>query len=155
MRNTRWLKLMVTVAVLGLIAATGSAQAANVPTSSTSSSVLGYCSPAPRPAVGNALPSRLAAGELCSEAGTMYAPTAGGWRVAGPANGGGTLSLVAFVSQAATWGDAGASRPSAGAPVSVAAGWLAAIASRGKFTANPAPFGAPELAWRDAGAGRR
>jgi len=97
----------------------------------------------------------LAAGELCSEASPAYAPSAGGWRVAGPANGGSTLSLVAFVSQAATWGDAGASRPSAGAPVSVAAGWLAAIASRGKFTANPAPFGAPELAWRDAGAGRR
>ena len=110
MRNTRWLKLMVTVAVLGLIAATGSAQAANVPTSSTSSSVLGYCSPAPRPAVGNALPSRLAAGELCRSASPMYVPTASGWRVAGPADGEGTLSPVAFVAQVATWGDAGAGR---------------------------------------------
>ena len=155
MRNTRWLKLMVTVAALGLIAATGSAQAANVPAGSTSSPALGYCSPAPRPAVGNALPSRAAAGELCSEASPAYVPAAGGWRVAGPANGGGTLSLVAFVSPAATWRDAGASRPPASAPVSVAAGWLAAIASREKFTTNPAPFGAPKLAWGDAGAGRR
>ena len=155
MRNTRWLKLMVTLATLGLIAATGSAQAANAPTSSTSSSVLGYCSPAPQPAAGRALPSRLAAGELCSEARPLSASTAAGWRVAGPANGGATLSIVALVAQTATWGDAGASHPSAGAPRSVAAGWLAAIASRERLTANPAPFGGPELAWGDAGAGRR
>ena len=154
MRNVRWLKLMVTLATLGLITATGSAQAANVPASSSSSPALGYCAPAPRPAVGNALPSRLAAGELCSEASPMYAPTAGGWRVASSAGGEGTLSLVAFVAPTATWGDAGAGHPSAGAPVSVAAGWLAAIASRAKFTANPAPFGASVLAWGDAGASR-
>ena len=110
MRSTRWFKLMVTVAALGLIAATGSAQAANSPASSTSSQALGYCSPAPRPAAGNVLPSRSAAGELCSQASPVHVPTAGGWRVAGPTNGRGTLSLVAFVVQVATWGDAGAGR---------------------------------------------
>jgi len=108
MRSTRWFKLMVTVAALGLIAATGSAQAANALTKSTSSQALGYCSPVPRPAAGNALPSRLAAGKLCSEASPAHAPTASGWRVAGPVDGGSTPSLVAFVAQTATWGDAGA-----------------------------------------------
>ena len=155
MRNIRWLKLVVTLAALGLVTATGSAQAADVPAGSTSSPALGYCAPAPRPAAGNTLPNRLAAGEVCSEASPAYVSTSAGWRVAGPAAGQATFSLVAFVAEAATWGDAGASHHSAGAPVSVAAGWLAAIASRGKLTANPAPFGAPELAWGDAGAGRR
>ena len=155
MRNTRWLKLVVTFIALGLITATGNAQAAGGLTKSTSSQALGYCSPAPQPATGNALPSRLAADELCSEASPASAPMAGGWRVAGPANGRSTPSLVAFVAQAATWRDAGASHPSAGAPVSAAAGWLAAIANRENFTANPALFGGPELAWGDAGAGRR
>ncbi len=110
MRNTRWFKLMVTAAALGLIAVTGSAQAANIPASSVSSQALGYCSPAPRPVAGNALPNQLAAGGLCSEANPAYVTTAGGWRVAGPANGRGTLSLVAFVAQTPTWGDVGASR---------------------------------------------
>jgi len=110
MRNIRWLKLVVTFAALGLITATGSAQAANVPASNASSQALGYCSPAPRPAAGNALPRRLAVDELCSQASPVYVPTAGGWRVVGPANGRGTLSLVAFVVQVATWGDAGSGR---------------------------------------------
>ncbi len=150
MRNMRWLKLVLTLAALGLVTATGSAQAADVPVST-----VGYCSPAPQPAVADALPSRAAAGGLCSEAGPGHVPTAGGWRVAGPADGGGALSLVAFLPQRSTWGDAGASHPSAGAPVSVATAWLAAIANRGRLTANPAPFGAPEFAWGDAGASRR
>ena len=100
MRSTRWFKLMVTVAALGLIAATGSAQAANALTKSTSSQALGYCSPAPRSA----------AGELCSEASPAHAPTTGGWHIAGPADGGSTPSLAAFVAQVATWGDVGAGR---------------------------------------------
>jgi hypothetical protein len=150
MRTVRWLKLVLTLAALGLVTATGSAQAADVP-----ASTIGYCSPAPQPAVADALPSQSAVGGLCSEAGPGYVPTAGSWRVAGPADGGGTLSLVAFVPQRPTWGDAGASRPSAGAPVSVATAWLAAIANRERLPANPAPFGAPELVWGDAGASRR
>jgi hypothetical protein len=155
MRDIRWLKSVVALTALGLIMATSSAQAANVPAGSTSSSALSYCSPAPQPAASQALPSRSAAGELCSPARPVYATTTGGWRVAGPANAGATLSLVAFVAQAATWEDAGASRPSAGTPSSVAAGWLAAIASQARLTANSAPFGTPKLAWGDAGAARR
>jgi hypothetical protein len=155
MRDTRWLKSVVALTTLGLITATSSAQAANVPAGSMASPALSYCSPAPRLAASQALPVRSAAVGLCSQAGPVYAPTAGGWRVAGPANGGATLSLVAFVTQAATWGDAGASRPSAGAPTSVAAGWLAAIADQARFTATPAPFDTLELAWGDAGAVRR
>jgi hypothetical protein len=152
MRDTRWLKSVVALAALGLLTATSSAQAANAPAGSMSSPALAYCSPAPQPAANQALPSRSTAAELCSQAGPIYAPTTSGWRVAGPAERGSTLSLVAFVAQAATWGDAGASRPSAGAPISVATDWLSAIASRASFTANPAPVGALELAWRDAGA---
>ena len=110
MRSTRWFKLMVTVAALGLIAATGSAQAANALTKSTSNQALGYCSPAPQPAAGNALPSRSAAGELCSEASPAHAPTTGGWHIAGPADERSTPSLVAFVAQVATWGDVGVGR---------------------------------------------
>ena len=110
MRSTRWFKLMVTVAALGLIAAAGSVQAANALTKSTSSQALGYCSPAPQPAAGNALPSRSVAGELCSEANSAHAPTAGGWRVAGPAEERSTPSLVALVARTVMWGDAGASR---------------------------------------------
>jgi hypothetical protein len=149
MRNIRWLQLVVSLAALGLITATGSAQAADVSTGSTSSPAIGYCAPASQPAAGNTLSSRSTAAELCSQAGPVYVSTAGGWRVAGPANGGGTLSLVAFVARPATWRDAGAT------PVSAAAGWLAAIAGRGKFTTNPALFSGLELAWGDAGAGRR
>jgi hypothetical protein len=118
MRNIRWLQLVVSLAALGLITATGSAQAADVSTGSTSSPAVGYCAPAPQPAAGNTLSSRSTAAELCSQAGPVYVSTAGGWRVAGPANGGGTLSLVAFVARPATWRDAGAT------PVSAAAGWL-------------------------------
>jgi hypothetical protein len=155
MRNIRWLKLVVTLAALGLITATASAQAADIPVGSLSSPAPGYCSPAPQPAADHALPNRLSAGGLCSEASLAYVPTAAGWRVAGPANGGATFSLVAFVAQAATWGDAGAGHHTASAPASVAAGWLAAIASRGQLIANPAPFGAPGLTWGDAGVVRR
>jgi hypothetical protein len=155
MRDIRWLKSVVALTALGLIMATSNAQAADVPAGSPSSSALSYCSPAPQPAASQALPSRSAAGELCSPAGPVYATTTGGWRVAGPATEGATLSLVAFVARAATWGDAGASRPPAGALSSVAAGWLAAIASRASFTTDSAPFGALKLAWRDAGAARR
>jgi hypothetical protein len=155
MRDIRWLKSVVALTALGLITATSSAQAADVPAGSMSSPALGYCSPASQPAADQALPSRSAADELCSPAGPAYAATTAGWRVAGPAKGGATLSLVAFVAQAATWRDAGASRPSAGAPTSVAAGWLAAIDSRARLTADSAPFGSSKLAWGDAGAARR
>ncbi len=110
MRSTRWFKSIVTVAALGLMTATSSAQAANIPARSTSSLAPGYCSPVPRPATGNVLSNRPAAGELCSPAGLAYVPAAGGWRIAGPATTGGTLSLVAFVAQPGTWRDAGASQ---------------------------------------------
>ncbi len=110
MRNIRWVRLMVTAAALGLIMATGSAQAADALAKRTSSQAFGYCSPAPRAAGGNALSSRLAAGELCSAASPAHAPAAAGWRVAGPAEEGSMPSPVAVVAQTATWGDVGASR---------------------------------------------
>ena len=149
MRNKHWLRLLVTFALLGLAIAAGNAQAADGPAKGE----LGYCSEAPRPAAGPALSGRLSDGELCSAPQAMLGPTAGGWSVAGPANGGGTLSLVVFVGQAVTWRDAGAARPSA-ATGSAADGWMAAIANRERLTANPAIFAAAPFTWGDAGAGR-
>ena len=155
MRNNRWLKLMVTLAVLGLITAAGSAQAANVPASSAPNLAIGYCAPAPRQAASNSPAGLSSDGAICSEAEPVHVPTTGSWSAAGPANEGATLSLVAFVAQPVTWGDAGAAHPSAGVPASVATGWLAAIANREGFTAKPAVFTAVGLAWGDAGASRR
>jgi hypothetical protein len=117
MRNIRWLKLVVTLAALGLITATGSAQAADVPAGSTSSPVLGYCSPAPQPAAGNALPKRLSAGELCSEASPAHATTAGapvsvaaGWLAAIASREKLTANPAPFAAPELAWGDAGAGR---------------------------------------------
>jgi hypothetical protein len=112
MRTVRWLKLVVTLATLGLVTATGSAQAADVP-----ASTVGYCSPAPQPAVASPLSSRLAAGELCSAASPVYAPTAGApvsvataWLAAIANRGRFTANPAPFGAPELTWGDAGASR---------------------------------------------
>ena len=125
--NSRWLKMLASFALLGLVLLTGGATLADIPAGGASKVALSHCLEGLRQETGSVLPSRLADRNTCAQLEQIDASFTPPAAVAGHANF--ALSSVALPAQAATWRDAGAARP------------LAATAAA--------------LAWRDAGAGRR
>ena len=129
MYNKRWFKVLVASVLLASVAFTGSPKGAGVP-----AGVFSNCEAALRQGVGTVLPSGLSDRELCYRLPQMQGSSSS------------AASLLAAIANRGglpvnplTWGDAGATRPLAPVPASVASGSMAAS---GGFMASPASVAA-------------
>ncbi len=109
MINSRWLKMLVSFALLGVVVFTGAAKVADIPAGGAPGVALSHCLEGLREETGSVLPGQLADRDTCAQLEQIDAA-----RPAFPAAAGGQahfgLSSPAPLAQAAAWRDAGATR---------------------------------------------
>ena len=123
MVNSRWFKMLISFALLGVIVSTGAFTVADV-SSGVPSPTLSNCQEALRHGPGTVLPNQLSDRELCYRLPQLQgsSSSSAGLLAAIANRGGFTVNL------ATTWGDVGAARPLAAAVA--AAAWGDAGVSR-------------------------
>jgi hypothetical protein len=144
MYTNRWFRFLVSCALLGSVLFASAATVVDIP-SGAPNVTLSNCQEAVRRGAGTVLPSGLSDREMCYRLTQIQASqsSAAGLLAAIASRGGYTVNLAA-----ATWGDAGASRPLSLAQV--AAQWRDAGAAR----LQAANYITPGDDWMDVGSSR-